>query len=50
MNIEVKYLTDNSPFRSGCWAVLKNDVVQAYCFTQESADLLSMMLRLHCHQ
>ena len=47
MKIEIRYLTTESPFRRGCWAVLKDGVVQAYCFTSEAAAHLELMLRLH---
>lgn len=47
MKIEVWYLTSQSPFRAGCWAVIKDGVVQAYCFTAEAASYLEIMLLTH---
>ena len=45
MKIETKYLTTGSPFRGSCWAVLKDNVVQAYCFTSEAASALEITLK-----
>ena len=46
MKIEVKYLEDGGPFRSPCWAVTRNGLVAAYCFSSEVAESLRLILKL----
>lgn len=45
--IEVKFCDGNiSPFRSVCWAVLRNGKVVSYCFSEEVAHSLRLILTL----
>ena len=46
MKIEVKFLMSESPFRGVCWAVLRERKVVAYCFAEDVAQALAVMLRM----